>query len=71
VPARHNGAFHQDRDDPHVAGQGRLDFQPDNVLGLSNRRAPRSSAAVSQVGPMIANLRIGSSVRWIGCVRSC
>ena len=32
LPVRHDRALDQDRDDPHVAGKGGLDFQPDNVI---------------------------------------
>ena len=34
LPARHDRALDQDRDDPHAAGQGGLDFQPDDVVGI-------------------------------------
>ena len=33
-PARHDRALHQDRNDPHAAGQGGLDFQPDDVIWI-------------------------------------
>lgn len=34
VPARHDRVPDQDRNDPHVAGQGGLDFQPDKVIWI-------------------------------------
>jgi hypothetical protein len=34
IPAWHNRALDQDRNDPHVASQGRLDFEPDDVVGI-------------------------------------
>lgn len=34
VPARHGRVLCQDRDDPHAAGQGSLDLQPDPVVGV-------------------------------------
>ena len=34
LPARHDRALYQDRNDPHVAGQCGLDFQPDDVVWI-------------------------------------
>lgn len=34
LPTRHDRAFNKDRNDPHAAGQGSLNFQPDDVIGI-------------------------------------
>lgn len=34
VVARHNRTLDQDRDDPHITGQGGLDFQPHDVARI-------------------------------------
>jgi hypothetical protein len=40
VLGRHDCALCQDRDDPHVAVQGRLDFQPDDIVRIVKPSAP-------------------------------
>ena len=54
LPARHDRALDQDRNDPHVAGKGGLDFQPDDVVWIIK---PPTAPLVGRGQPLRADDR--------------
>ena len=54
IPARHDRALDQDRDNPYCASQGSLNFQPHNIIGIIQ---PPTAALVGRDQPRRADDR--------------